>query len=270
MVGAVDRQHKYITLQAEGAPGSHFDILAESYAGHGFISVGEGPIAHGRTWLPETPAQQSTMEVSTYGIWDETVFQLWMDVNTLWELREMLDPDALRVDEIDAALKEMTLLADVEAPRIELLAGALAARDRLRPVLAATNGTSAPVLWGFGHAHIDVAWLWPLQETQRKTARTFSNQLALMEEYPEYIFLQSEAQLYAYLKHDYPDLYERVKARRGSSRTRTSPPARVSSASSSTASASSRTSSASTARSSGNPMCSAIPRRCPRSCRAAG
>ncbi len=213
MAGAVDRQHKYITLQAEGAPGTHFDILAESYAGHGFISVGEGPIAHGRTWLPETPAQQSTMDVSTYGIWDETVFQLWMDVNTLWELREMLDPDALRVDEIDAALKEMTLLADVEAPRIELLAGALAARDRLRPVLAATNGTSAPVLWGFGHAHIDVAWLWPLQETQRKTARTFSNQLALMEEYPEYIFLQSEAQLYAYLKHDYPDLYERVKAR---------------------------------------------------------
>jgi alpha-mannosidase len=79
--------------------------------------------------------------------------------------------------------------------------------------LAATNGTSAPVLWGFGHAHIDVAWLWPLQETQRKTARTFSNQLALMEEYPEYIFLQSEAQLYAISRNDYPDLYERVKAR---------------------------------------------------------
>ncbi|OQA41272.1 MAG: Mannosylglycerate hydrolase [Chloroflexi bacterium ADurb.Bin325] len=213
MAGAVDRQHKYITLQAEAEPAAHFEILAESYAGHGFISVGEGPIAHGRTWLPETPAQQATLGASTYGIWDETVFQLWMDVDTLWELREMLDPTSLRADEIDAALKEMTLLVDVEAPRAELLAGALAARDRLRPVLDATNGTSAPLLWGFGHAHIDVAWLWPIQETQRKTARTFSNQLALMEEYPEYIFLQSEAQLYAYLKHDYPDLYERVKER---------------------------------------------------------
>jgi alpha-mannosidase len=52
MVGAVDRQHKYITLQAEGAPGTQFDILAESYAGHGFISVGEGRL---RTAAPGCP-----------------------------------------------------------------------------------------------------------------------------------------------------------------------------------------------------------------------
>ena len=63
----------------------------------------------------------------------------------------------------------------------------------------------------FGHSHIDVAWLWTLEETERKCVRTFSNQLALMEEYPEYKFLQSQAYLYDRVKMLYPDLYERIK-----------------------------------------------------------
>jgi alpha-mannosidase len=213
IAGARDREHPYITLSLDGQPGANYEILAESYAGHGFISVGEGPIANGRAWLPPTPVEQVTVGESTYGAWDEQVYQLWLDATTLWELREKLDPLSLRVAEIDRALMDMTLLADVEQPRPGLLAGVKAARERLQPVLAAHNGTTSPLLYGFGHAHIDVAWLWPLQETQRKTARTFSTQLALMEEYPEYVFLQSEAQLYAMLKVDYPDLYERMAAR---------------------------------------------------------
>jgi alpha-mannosidase len=39
-----------------------------------------------------------------------------------------------------------------------------------------------------GTRTFDVAWLWPLQETERKSGRTFSTQLALMGEYPEYRF----------------------------------------------------------------------------------
>ena len=45
------------------------------------------------------------------------------------------------------------------------------------------NGSTAPTMYAFGHAHIDVAWLWPLAETERKCVRTFASQLALMEEY---------------------------------------------------------------------------------------
>jgi len=68
-----------------------------------------------------------------------------------------------------------------------------------------------PVLHAFGHAHIDVAWLWPWQETERKMARTVANQLALFDEYPEYKFLQSQPHLYVMLHKRYPELYERVK-----------------------------------------------------------
>jgi len=62
-----------------------------------------------------------------------------------------------------------------------------------------------------GHAHIDSAWLWPIRETKRKCARTFSNALRLMEDYPEYNFSASQAQQYAWMKELYPPLYERMR-----------------------------------------------------------
>ncbi|WP_338678455.1 alpha-mannosidase [Listeria ivanovii] len=64
-----------------------------------------------------------------------------------------------------------------------------------------------------GHTHIDVAWLWRLKHTREKAARSFSTVLHLMEDYPEYLFLQSQPQLYAYIKEDYPEIYEKMKAK---------------------------------------------------------
>lgn len=64
-----------------------------------------------------------------------------------------------------------------------------------------------------GHTHIDVAWLWPLDQTREKVVRSFSTVLRLMEEYPEYIFMSSQPQLYKFLKQDYPEVYNQVKER---------------------------------------------------------
>ncbi|HET8527354.1 MAG TPA: glycoside hydrolase family 38 C-terminal domain-containing protein [Gaiellaceae bacterium] len=64
-----------------------------------------------------------------------------------------------------------------------------------------------------GHAHIDTAWLWPLEETYRKTLRTFSTAVRYMDEYPEYRFACSQAQQYAWVKERNPDLYERIRAK---------------------------------------------------------
>ena len=62
-----------------------------------------------------------------------------------------------------------------------------------------------------GHAHIDTAWLWPLRETVRKTARTFANVTALAEEYPEFVFACSQAQQYAWVKEHHPEIYRRMQ-----------------------------------------------------------
>ncbi|WP_428771626.1 alpha-mannosidase [Treponema sp. HNW] len=69
-----------------------------------------------------------------------------------------------------------------------------------------------------GQTHIDVAWLWRLCHTREKAARSFSTVERYMEEYPEYVFLQSQAQLYEYIKHDYPQLYKSIQKRVASGR----------------------------------------------------
>ena len=67
------------------------------------------------------------------------------------------------------------------------------------------------VVSAVGHAHIDTAWEWPLREGKRKCARSWSTQLALMDQHPDYVFACSQPAQYALVKQSYPDLYERIK-----------------------------------------------------------
>ena len=62
-----------------------------------------------------------------------------------------------------------------------------------------------------GHAHIDTAWEWPVREAKRKVARSWSTQLALLDEYPDYIFAASQPLQYAWMQESYPDIYRRIK-----------------------------------------------------------
>ncbi len=62
-----------------------------------------------------------------------------------------------------------------------------------------------------GHSHIDVAWLWRIQESIRKSARTFTNVTSLMDLYPEMTFGQSQAVLYQMMKDHYPEIFEKIK-----------------------------------------------------------
>jgi len=66
-------------------------------------------------------------------------------------------------------------------------------------------------LWTFGHAHIDYAWLWPVEETRRKIVRTFANALQLTEKYPKFIFSQSSAQMYEDLARMDPALFSDIQ-----------------------------------------------------------
>jgi alpha-mannosidase len=70
-----------------------------------------------------------------------------------------------------------------------------------------------PTIVATGHAHLDVGWLWPVWRTRQKVAHTVATALHLMERYPDYHFSMSQPQVYHFLKHDAPDLYQRMKAR---------------------------------------------------------
>lgn len=66
-------------------------------------------------------------------------------------------------------------------------------------------------VYGIGHTHIDVAWLWRLKHTREKAQRSFSTALHLMNLYDDYIFLQTQPQLYRYIQEDHPELFERIR-----------------------------------------------------------
>jgi alpha-mannosidase len=208
---AIDFAHQEILLASPARGGEKFNVLIEAYAGHGPMVCDGGPVSLDRQTVPEPPPRQRAIGASSFGVWQEDAFQLWLDANALLQLRNNIEPDSLRVAKIDAGLRDFTLIADLELPADEMLGTLRAARKRLAPLLASRNGDTVPTLHCWGHGHLDVAWLWPLAETQRKTARTFANQLELAAMYPRHRFMQSQAELYDMCKRLYPELYSRVK-----------------------------------------------------------
>jgi len=137
---------------------------------------------------------------------NKTMKDLYYDFEVLYELLQYIPGDKARHHSIAAALmeasKELRDFTEKEAKR---------ARDILAPELAKKGGSPSLTVSAIGHAHIDLAWLWPIRETIRKGARTFSTVLALMERYPDYVFGASQPQLYQWIKDHYPALYERIK-----------------------------------------------------------
>ncbi|WP_167529308.1 alpha-mannosidase [Bradyrhizobium macuxiense] len=87
------------------------------------------------------------------------------------------------------------------------------ARAVLRDLLAARNGSVAHELSAIGHAHLDTAWLWPLDETRRKAQRSFSTAIALMDRYPDFKFACSQAYQYAIIEQNDPGLFARIRAK---------------------------------------------------------
>ncbi|MEG3925152.1 MULTISPECIES: alpha-mannosidase [unclassified Microcoleus] len=62
-----------------------------------------------------------------------------------------------------------------------------------------------------GHAHLDLAWLWPVPETWEAAQRTFESVLKLQSEFPDLIFCHSTPALYAWMEEHRPDLFAAIK-----------------------------------------------------------
>jgi alpha-mannosidase len=136
---------------------------------------------------------------------DDQVWVLYHDLDVLLNLAEHLAADASQRPELLQALQQA-----LDAYRDGGDDALNVARARLAPVLS-RPADDAMVVNALGHSHIDTAWLWPIRETIRKCARTFSTVLTYMAEYPEYHFVQSQPQLYAFVKDRFPELYARIR-----------------------------------------------------------
>lgn len=131
---------------------------------------------------------------------------LYFDFEVLFDLMMALPEDSARRARILTALADVVLATQVLDEK-----SAARARKVLAPELARCGGDPSFSLSAIGHAHIDLAWLWPLRETYRKGARTFSTVFRLMERYPGYVFGQSMPQLYKWMRDQYPVVWKQIK-----------------------------------------------------------
>ena len=64
-----------------------------------------------------------------------------------------------------------------------------------------------------GHSHIDMNWLWPMEDTIDICLRDFATVNKLMKEYPSLHFSQSQAAVYEIVRKKDPSLFNQVKER---------------------------------------------------------
>ncbi len=152
-------------------------------------------------WRSENPASIRQIDLAVF---NPLAWKLYHEYRFLEQLMFELAPHRHRQLLMRALNEACNVLGECADSNLKK------AREILAPELKRPSKHSALHVSAIGHAHIDVAWLWPLRETVRKTARTFSTALQLMTEYPQYKFGASQPQLYQMMKDNYPGLYRKI------------------------------------------------------------
>lgn len=151
---------------------------------------------------------------SSLAVLDEAADDLYYTSLAVWHTLQVVDSNSSEYARLIQALDRAFLALDWREPGSPAFYQSIeAANTSLQSDLAQIPKTNEITVRCIGHTHIDVAWLWRLKHTREKSARSFSTVLRFMEQFPEYIFLQTQPQLYDYLEQDYPELYRQIAQR---------------------------------------------------------
>lgn len=208
--GVFDENHPVVLLDICGDAGKAYEIAMEAYSGH--FHPGCMP-----TDLPITPEKGCKIFNGTQLLLErEDVSEFVFDFMALRSLLSAMDKNTLRRNVI---LRELVKVYDIvdmypeESGEASWRPKLAEAQKIIKPLLAQKNGPTIPYMGIIGHSHMDTAWLWPLRETWRKCARTFSSILNLMDQYPEFTFIQSSPAQTEQIKNLYPSIFEGIQKR---------------------------------------------------------
>ena len=201
-VKAINPYNQYLTLEA----GQEVDFYLECAANPNV--PGDWTFAPTALGDKATAGEDPIYDLTQLRLaWrSKTVCELEQDIVALNGLMHTLPEQSARRFDILHALGKALDAADPD----DLHGTAADARGELRGVLDAPANASALTVVATGHAHIDSAWLWPVRETKRKCARTFSNVCWLLEHYPQLVFSCSSAQQFQWIRDEYPSLFRRI------------------------------------------------------------
>ncbi len=150
------------------------------------------------------------LKFASFAVIDEICEKFYLNCALAWDAMKYIKDDYIR-EAVYKVLDDSLHLVDFDFPESETRKSIAVACEHFDTELAKIRHTPQFDVIMDGHSHLDIAWLWRSQETERKTARTFANNLALMDHYPEFTFTQSQAIVYHWIKNNNPELYERIK-----------------------------------------------------------
>lgn len=134
----------------------------------------------------------------------------YFDITVAFEALEFITDEHIKA-KVYAAVDDSMHMVDYDFDEAQVRKSIAEARKFYLSKIGAIDWSAQSKVMLTGHSHIDVAWLWRIQESIRKSARTFMNVTSLMDVYPEMIFGQSQAVLYQMMKDHYPEIYEKIK-----------------------------------------------------------
>lgn len=205
IVKALNPRNSWLPVPAQAGPLTYYVEAAANPLILGvppFIPTADGDKATASTALIYTLRQAELVRRRP------EVIGLAADVEVLHGIATQLPEESTRRWRITMALQDCLDALDTN----DVVGTAASARQVLKPALNTPADHDAFQLTVVGHAHIDSAWLWPVRETRRKVARTMSNVVGLLEAGRDLVFSLPAAQHVAWLKEDYPELFQRLKA----------------------------------------------------------
>jgi alpha-mannosidase len=214
--GVFDVNHPVRLLDLSAKANQPYQIHLEAYAGHTY--PGTQPFGKPQNGDVEGSFTKNGRSLEAIEIVIERS-EVAPFVNGLKALRQVAlgqEEHSLRRAKIIAALGEVFAIVPQKPEEVDeaIWRKSLAEATKiLQPLLRMKNGPTTPQMAVVGHSHIDTAWLWPIAETWRKCARTFSSVLSLMDQYPEFKFTSSAALHMDKMRELYPDIFRRVQER---------------------------------------------------------
>jgi alpha-mannosidase len=201
-LASADRYHHTIDLSTDLADGQPHDLLI-----HGWT---------GLTGWPPDPTDRSQLFLKQCSVIDiDRALQGFLTMaETALDLSTELGDNRPEKHAILSALDAAFLTLDTRDPMEDSFRASVApATLRLLEGLERAGPPLDITLHAAGHAHMDVAYLWPIAQIRQKNARTYSNVLRLMDRHPEFHFSHSQPQLYAWTETDFPEIFEGIKSR---------------------------------------------------------
>lgn len=186
-----DVNHRQLILSENAKVGEEFEIALYAYAG----------------------MQDSLIELkSSIAILDREVEKLYYNIKIPVDIAALLPEDDKKRIDILNYMNEAINKLDLRIPFTESYYSSIKETNEYLESEFYNKfcGQEEVMEICVGHTHIDVAWLWTLAQTREKAARSFSTVLSLMKQYPEYIFMSSQPQLYKFVKEDHPEIYEEI------------------------------------------------------------